>query len=270
MLLGGSCTRVSQSPPEETPAAAAVADSVEVTFHIPQARGLDLELFIYDAGGLRSLERHSAFPEADSIMTLTLTEGDKTAVAIADPPGKLNVALLGKYETMEQLTFRAADDSPLSPAMTGTAEFAAGDCTDVNIDITPLFCSVVLAEIRNSLEGYRILEDPRICLTGCNPSAEALRRSGFRPSEQSADTLRVSLPCDVGIFAQYPDTQLWCYPNDTPEYTLGTPRTEILLECSVDGETLSFSTALPPLGRGSLTRVAVEVASESEAVWKIL
>ena len=236
---------------------------------VPGSSGRRLDLFIYSADGLRSLESHTGGTFPNDTLDFELTAGDKTAVAVIDSPRPLNISALGKFETMEQLVFNAADDDPERPAMTGTAEFCAEEGASVRLDASPLMCTIVLADISNELGGYTRLESPCIFLTGCNPSAEALRMVGFRPQEIPADTIRTQLPFDIGLFTQYPGTVLNCYPNDTPESTLGTPRTEISLECTVKGSVVRFSTSLPPLERACTKRVSVTVLGMDSARWKI-
>ncbi|MCR5549110.1 MAG: hypothetical protein K6F25_10225, partial [Bacteroidales bacterium] len=52
----------------------------------------------------------------------------------------------------------------------------------------------------------------------------------------------------------------WCYPNDTPEETMGTPRTGIVLECVIGGRRERFRGRLPPLARSSTTGVGITVS----------
>jgi hypothetical protein len=99
----------------------------------------------------------------------------------------------------------------------------------------------------------------------CGELAETiLRQQDFRPAELIDATPWTALPCDVGYFPQEPRLSLWCYPNDTPESILGTPRPSLEFECRIGGETCSFEVPLPPLPRGCTKEVALTIDGPDE------
>ena len=117
----------------------------------------------------------------------------------------------------------------------------------------------VLTKICNTMDGYELLESPRVRLRDLPDAAEILRESEFRPTELIDSDQWIELPYDVGYFAQDLALELWCYPNDTPEDVLGVPRPSLELECCICGSTCSFEVPLPPLPRGCTKQVEITV-----------
>lgn len=250
--------------PEEEGTAATRADTIRTVICTKTAWTDDmtpplrkLDIFIYGYDGLRKLESHTALSGdgTERRDTVRCTAGRKTIVAIANSPMGFNLTALAKMDGMELVSYRAADDDASAPVMSASADAEAGET--VCLELKPLLCRVRLAEISNTMPGYRLLEEPVAFLTDCNPYAEILRQKDFRPKEMSADTLRQPLPYDIGVFTQHPRTELFCYPNDTPENMLGSPRTIFGLECRIDGEKTVFECPLPPLGRAGSVDVAI-------------
>ena len=227
-----------------------------------------LDLFLFDAEGLRQLESHSStYQRTNHQLELRSTGGEKIAVAIANSPYAFDTVALQRYEAVEQIRFNLTDDSPSCPIMSGVCQFSVpGDCC---IKLEPLLCSVTLDEVSNNLAGYELLENPRIMLTGLNPWAEVMRESGFRPAEDCSDTLRASLPCDVGFYTQRPGTTLYCYPNETPENSLGSQRTKLTFECEIRDTTRRFPVPLPPLQRGCSVHVALTVNESDDYRYEV-
>ena len=214
------------------------------------------DIFIYGGSGTRQLEKHLQ-TSGTGRLTVRCRSGDRITAAIANSRAGFNMAALQKYDSMELLRYGAEDDDPARPLMSAVTE-TAGD--SVRLVLKPLGCRIILAEITNELGGYVRLEEPRIGLFDRSPSAEVFRTDGFRPVEIPDDTAWVKLPYDIGVLPQTPGTELWCYPNDTPEETMGTPRTGIVLECVIEGRRERFRGRLPPLARGSTTGVGITVS----------
>ena len=216
-----------------------------------------LDLFIYNADGVKNLEKRISCSEIPDSVRFVGPTRTFTAVAIANSPLDFNPAATERYDSMELLTYAFADDDPERPVMSGICNIEPGSpCT---IDLSPLMARVTLAEISNTMKGYVRLEDPRIRLENLNSDAEIMRVAGFRPSETIASGSELKLPYDIGIFKQNPMSTLYCYPNDSPETTMGTPSTVFVLECEINGETHSFSVKLPPIGRNSQVFVDLTV-----------
>ena len=231
-----------------------------------------LDIFIYRDEEIRKLEYHVRLPYRGSTGktgtdTLVLTPGGKVAVAAANLGKRPDASKLESYETLELMTIDYEDDNPERPVMSGMTVFTAGEKCE--IELRPLLCTIILSEVSNNLSGYTRLEDPRCYLESACKSAELFRETGFRPSEFIGKTPEVPLPCDVGLLTQYPDSHLYCYPNDSQESTIGTPRTSFVLECEIRGKTCRFSTELPALTRACTHTVELTVNSEKDCSFKI-
>lgn len=127
------------------------------------------------------------------------------------------------------------------------------------IELTPLLSRVIISAVTNGLSDYELLENPQVRLHGLTPSAKVLQYEEFRPVETIESGTLQPLPCDIGFYTQYPNLSLYCYPNDTPETTLGTPRTSLEFTCKIKGLECSFPISLPPIPRNSITRVELTI-----------
>ena len=106
-------------------------------------------------------------------------------------------------------------------------------------------------------------------LENLNPDAEVLREGGFRPSSIIETGAKTSLPYDIGVFAQHPETEVFCYPNDSSEATIGTPGTKLVLECEIKGEIARFKIDLPAIRRNSTTTVDITVSGKEDFESKV-
>jgi len=225
-----------------------------------------LNIFVYDADGLGELlatRRYEFLPDSAVIYCRA---SNVIMVAVANSPMDFNIGALGRYDSIELLTYNYEDDSPAEPVMSGQQNISAGESG--KIVLTPLLARVLIGEVSNTLDRYRLLEEPRIYLENMNASAELLRTAGFHPSETVQEPPSAKLPYDIGIFPQTPGTELFCYPNDS-ESTIGSPSTVFVLECEIDGITRSFKVPLPALKRNSTTRVDISVTGESTCESKV-
>lgn len=255
--LLGSCQREPVPGYEEDPPVLPV-DSVLTCIRV-QPDGYPvrtLDLFVYGADGLRSLERQVTLEEPQDTLLLPTLPGEKILVGIANSPHRFNRKALERYDAMEQLTFKFTDDDPSCPILGG---FCTTDNHDGEIHLQPLLCRVVLTKVCNTMDGYDLLEDPHVRLRDLPDAAEILRKEEFRPTELLDADKWVLLPCDVGYFPQEPGLILWCYPNDTPEDVLGVPRPALEFECSIRGQMCSFEVPLPPLPRGCSKSVEITI-----------
>lgn len=231
-----------------------------------------VDLFIYRDEAVKTLELHKRIPYLDSAGriyadTLLLSKGSKVAVAAANLCRYPDIDRLNSYESVELLSMNYENDNPERPVMSGISVFTAGERCEV--ELRPLLCTIVLSEVSNNLTGYTCLENPRCYLENVSESAEIFRETGFRPSGLLDRTEKVSLPCDVGLLTQYPDSHLHCYPNDSQEGTVGTPRTCFTFECEIKGETCTFSAELPSLTRASTHTVELTVNSKKDFRYKV-
>lgn len=222
-----------------------------------------LDVFLYEAEGIRQLDTWRRLDGIPDSLCIRTSARPKTVVAIANCPRAFNRSAIERFDSMELLSLEFDEDSPSAPLLSGTCSADPGK--EVLVTLCPLMCRVVLSRISNTMTGYVRLEDPRIWLENMNLDAEVLRESGFRPSEFIQGTRKVSLPYDIGIFTQTPFTELFCYPNDSAELTIGTPATTFVLECEISGSTCRFPVKLPPLKRNSTVYVEMTVHGKGDA-----
>ena len=267
--LLGSCRKdpVPDAPVDETPPAP-VVDSVLTTVRL-EAGGREvrtLDLFIYAPDGIRDLEHHVHLDHLPDELCLRTPPGEKLLAAVANSPRSFNLKALERYDAMEQLGFPFADDDPESPILggSGTTQELTG-----TVSLQPLLCRVVLAAVCNTMDGYELLENPRVRLRDLPASAEILRLQDFRPVELLDAGPWAALPYDVGYFPQEPDITLWCYPNDTPEDVLGVPRPTLEFACEIRGSACSFDVPLPPLARGAALTVELIINGPDDFRYKI-
>ena len=246
-----------EEPPE------AVPDSADFTvrWHPAGTPVRLMDLFVYGSEGTRVLERHVRLDSLPAELTLRALPGEKILVGIANSPQRFNLKALERYDAMKQLAFAFRDDDPARPILGGEAVTENGAGT---VPLRPLLCRVRLAEVANTMDGYELLEEPRVRLVDLPDNAEILRLEEFRPAELLDSGPWTPLPCDIGYFPQHPEIDLWCYPNDTPENILGTPRPSLEFECRIGGETCSFEVPLPPLPRGCTKEVALTIDGPDE------
>lgn len=234
-----------------------------------------LDVFVYGAGGSRELESHVRLG-ADAMNEIcgggclpveSGSESPRTVVVVANCPKAFNLKALAKMDSMELLEYEFREDDPSRPLMSGATTFTPG--VDGLVEISPLLCEVVLNSVSNGLDGYELLESPSVRLCDVAPSARLLQLRDFRPQEVISSGELSSLPYDVGFYTQKPSISLWCYPNDTPETTLGAPHTSMEFNCRILGEDCVFPISLPPLGRASRTSVDLIINGPADFNCKI-
>ncbi|MBO4475487.1 MAG: hypothetical protein J5737_02020 [Bacteroidales bacterium] len=225
------------------------------------------DIFVYNADGLRELLLTRSYGFLPDSAVFFCKARNVTVVAIANSPRSFNTTALDRYDSIELLTYRFEEDSPTQPVMSGQKDVEAGRAG--YLTLAPLLSRVMIGEVANKLKGYVRLEDPRIYLENMNAAAEVLRTEGFHPSEMILSPPVRSLPYDIGVFAQIPGTELFCYPNDSQEATIGTPSTGFVLECEIEGETHQYRVTLPAITRNSTVRVDMTVTGEATFESKI-
>lgn len=225
-----------------------------------------LDVFCYGTEGTQELALHARLDSLPGDLALSVPEGDKAVVCIANSPHDFNLGALGRFDAMRQLNYSFQDDDPREPVLGGWAELPDSGGAVV---LQPLLCCVVLASVANTMDGYELLEEPRVRLRDLPDAAEILRERDFRPAELIDAGPWVPLPHDVGFFPSEPQISLWCYPNDTPENVLGTPRPSLEFECTIRGEVCSFNVPLPPLPRAGTAEVSLTVNGPDDFRYRI-
>lgn len=262
------CTRTVIAETEPAPAPAPVVDSTEtvIRFLAGTEDVQQLDLFIYSASGTRELEQHIQYSDLPDRLIIRTPTGEKILVGIANSPLRFNLNALARFDAMEQLRYQFADDNPDRPILGGSVTTQENSGT---ISLQPLLCKVRLVKVSNTMDGYELLEAPRVRLLDLPDAAEILKQCEFRPAELLDSGPWHDLPYDVGYFPQEPGITLWCYPNDTPETVLGVPRPTLEFECTIRGETYSFEVPLPPLSRGCAKEVELIVDGPGSYRYKV-
>lgn len=237
------------------------ADSVRVTVVLEAGEKIThTDLFLFEAGGLQRLITHT---RTDYTSANILTKPiESTLVAIANCPFTFIPEEIPTYTTLEATRFRYADDNPECPLMTGTCSLSAGT-QDTVIRIRPILASIVLAEVNNHSD--LLIVNPRLAASGLNPEVEILRQSAFHPKEPGTDTIRASLPCDIGLYASHPGTTIHCYPNDTPDGGPGSPETSVWFECEMRDTTRLFPIPITGIPRAACIRIYLTILSKEES-----
>ena len=219
-----------------------------------------LDIFIYDSDGLQELEKHITLspetisPNGISTLGAVCLPGTKTVVGIANMPHEADENKVKRFNAIELLTARFGDDDPRFPIMSGTCQVSENGTG--TLVLKPLMSAIVISSITNSMERYRMVEEPELILVSPSFEAEILRESGFRPDSQETDSSSVRLSCDIGTFTQYPSARLFCYPNDDP----GQTPTLCILRCTIDSTDVQYSMEMPRIKRNSAIDISLEIS----------
>ncbi len=215
-----------------------------------------LDIFIYDDEGLGALEKHISRTDMPSSLEVKLAKGRKMIAAVANSPKKFKTSSMSRQSVLQQVVYEFKDDSRDCPIMSGSAR-ASGEEAEIRLE--PMLCTVVLKSISNTMDDYELLESPRVRLRGINAKASFFTEEEYLPAETVDKGEWSSLPYDIGYYPQEPGIELDCYPNETPESSLGLDRTYLELECTIMGKKCSFTVDIPPFGRASRTEVELTV-----------
>ena len=222
------------------------------------------DVFLYDDSGPRLLEGHVRLTGSGDSAIFRTPSGDKTAVVIANSPWTFDDKALSSFDSMEILPFHYCDEGTVRRMMSGSLSCRAGDT--VEVAASSYMCSVSLRSVEHSFSSYKRLEDPIVRLENVSSGAEALRRDSFQPSQTTSDTTGMrglmwdTLPSDVGMYPQYPDITLMCYPNES-----SVSRSRIVVEGVVDGKRRSFVADLPTLAAGKSLRADLTISSTPDS-----
>ena len=255
-LVLPSCERIDDGIPEEKQG----PDSLWTCIHLkdnPAVRHADI--FVYSDGKMKKLEGFAHLESASDSASFLLPVGDKIAVCIANSGRQFNAEALGSYDSMEILRLYYSDEVKGAPMMRGTAVCCAGDTLGIKAE-SPL-CSVELTSVEHSFPGYKRLEDPVVYVEKANAFVEALRFDSFIPSETVSDTSGMRglmwdrLPCDIGMYPQYPGTILQFYPNESAL----TPTVLVVEGKMTDGAKCRFTANLPLMSCGDFVEAQLEI-----------
>lgn len=263
-----ACSKPAAEEPEisETPQEPAVIQEIAL-LNVSWAQNVShTDIFVYGADAAGELESHDKYPGLPSSVPVVSDGKKKTVVAICNCGFGFNLTALKKYDSMQMLSYKFDDENPESPLLSGFCTAGGGNDT---ISLSPLLCRITLKEISNALDDYVLLENPIIFIDGISASEAVLRTEGFRPKEEVDDTLKAALPYDIGFYSQQPDTEVFCYPNDTPDNIIGPVSTELCFCCEIEGEKCTYRVPLTPFGRGADISVKIDIIDRNEFYYKV-
>lgn len=259
-----------------------VKDSLMLSFYCDMQENegeSSLDVFCYEADELRRLISHERIVIEKSCQKgklpieckYELREAGMIVAAVLNCPFRFKDDALQLFTALESIRFKSSYDNPLKPIMSAISEIhptKEKGHIKLHLHLTRLWSRIVITEIHND-SGVR-LEDPVLYLSACNSEAELFRTQGFRASIQSEDSIRVPLPHDIGKYSQYPNIQLWAYPNDSEAELPGCERTilnmEFLMHLDKEEGTHIHSTSckLPALRRNSSISCTINIDKEGE------
>lgn len=216
---------------------------------------LSLDCLVYRTDGLRDLIDHHR--TGGAALSLELPDSlPKMIAVVANARGTFNLKALQHYDSLSGIAVRLEDEDTDAPMMSGIFTITPG--RDTTLALTPLLCTIELAGVTSYLEGDVLAENPRVWLENVNSEAELFKEGGFAVRDAAA-TKPVFLPGDIGLYTQYPEIRLYCYPNDLPDPSAGNPATELVFQCEIRGETRTIRTVLHPIRRGEVILVEEEI-----------
>lgn len=227
----------------------------------------EIDVLIYESGGLGLLEKHVEASGDARDMELMLEAGTKECVVIANSSRSLDLKILERYDTMQSLTFALKDEDTAFPVMAAHITMDAG--TRNLVTVTPFLCRVIVEQVSNAMDRWVLMEEPQVFLSEINAEVGILQETEFRPAVTQEEGAHAALPCDIGFYTQHPGTVLFCYPNDTPERILGGSRCMVTFRCKVEGVEYEKTEPLPPMGKNGAAGVKVDMSEERELTVRI-
>ena len=190
--------------PEEKPSMRSLAVRFETNASF-ECEIRKLDVFLYSDV---LLTHRSIQGKCDSIH-LCIPENAARIVAVANATGTFNDAALAHYDAWDKFEMDIKYETPRFPIMGAETIINGDECL---MTLSPLLCKVVLRSVTQYIDDETLVENPRIYLKNCSSAAVLFLRQGYSPLRQM-DTEPVFLPYDIGIYTQYPDICLYCYPN---------------------------------------------------------
>lgn len=161
--------------------------------------------------------------------------------------GEFNEQALWHYDNFESLILDIRNEKPGYPILSGSLEIPKDTPDTVVVDIKALSSEIKIRSISNLSNDFSLLENPRMYLRNAYYRARPFGKQNISTGEYY-ETERIYLQYDIGIYTQYPDIRLYCYPDDIPESNI-TPATELVLEYEKDGSSKEKIWRLYPLER---------------------
>ena len=212
-----------------------------------------LDLFLYT----HCLQEHLSIKDSANVL-LHLERGvSYRIIAIANIRGRFNDAALAHYDAWQTFETSLSDEDPAKPVMCTALDLSSEAGDTALVELAPMLCTIQIRSVTQYISDETLIENPRVFLTGCSTRVRPFGEGRIAPLDQQ-DTAPVFLPCDIGLYSQYPGTCLYAYPNEVPE-TATSPATELVMEYELNGKTREYRKALHPLERGCWEPVDIEL-----------
>lgn len=215
-----------------------------------------LDIFFFRDDALGRLDSYQRLGGSDSPVAASLRGRRKMALLANSSQDRYTWTSVNSFEGLKGITASIMDESPVRPVMSALADVDAGSAGTCEILLEPLISEIVLARINcdftgKTYEGCNI-EDPRVYLTNvnacCSPFADSYEtlssvvNCGGLDEEQMSrmhtpGMLYSDLPEPITTSISSPFLKFYCYPNQAPEESLGTPWTRLVIEGIIGGET---------------------------------
>lgn len=226
------------------------------------------DAFIFENDDLKKLHCYQRFESWQEIYSLASGSGEKSLFILCNNNrDKYEWADIKSLSSMSSIISDLENESKTHPVMTFFCNFTAGE--DIIISPLPLRSEILVRSIRCdfSKESYseEKLTDVRAYLTYVNSSCSITAESPILPSriintgrlemdalKQFRDSTLISvfIAKEVGQDGVFPETSLFCYPNNTTEESIGTPFTKLVIEGKIGGDTYYYPIKINPDGGG--------------------
>lgn len=248
-----------------------------------------IDIFIFNNDSLGWLDSYQRFNTGFSSGPLTAAsrKGDKIIVAVANSANeKSDWSSISSLEGMMKSTASIWEEDPASPVMCGTAEVSMGEETSCSIEMVPLLSEIKVNSLCCDFTGRpyedEVLSDIKIYLINVNAAVPIFHEEDFMPTEiinaaglSEEDMARISHPemlscrmdSQVGNNTVYPGISLYCFPNDCPEQSLGSPFTRLVIEGKLCGHTCYYPI---DINRGNDIQGRAGIGRNSRYVYDII
>ncbi len=236
-------------------------DDVQSAIHLKSDIGQEpshTDIFVFNDDALRRIDAYQRVTGTD--VKAASRAGDKIMVAISNSPvGTDEWRRIGSYDGLMEEISLLSDEDPDNPIMSGQITVTAGSGGTHEMKMSMLMSEIHVRTLCADFHGTSFdgepLTDVRIYLTNVNSSCAIMKQENFRPEMivnsgrldyssimdfKSAGMLCRDVPFDLTSSAVDADIALYCYPNDTPEETYGSPFTRLVIEGKIGGTTCYY------------------------------
>ncbi|MCD8313091.1 MAG: hypothetical protein LUC24_02930 [Bacteroidales bacterium] len=216
------------------------------------------DVFIFNNDALRRIDAYQRV--SGTSFKASSRVGEKLLVAIANSSlGSGDWRRISSYDGLMEEMSMLEDEDADCPVMSAQTEISAGTEESYELDMTRIMSKV---RVRTLCTDFHATEfdgepftDAKVYLTNVNASCAIMREENFRPvmivnpgyldygaieGFRSGSMLWSDVPFDLTSSAMDADISLYCYPNDTPEETYGSPFTRLVLEGKICGVTCYY------------------------------